>query len=848
MRQIPPHGGKLIDRRASDEEARNLLEAASTAPELVLDGVALSDLELIVDGALSPLVGFMTQADYQHVLDEMRLANGMVWSLPVTLPLPERLRRQARAGRPLRLVSADGEVLAVMEVEEVFERDPKEAEKVFRTNDDSHPGVARLKSLPRLLVGGPVWLVGRMPRRPFDRWRLPPVATRRIFAQRRWRTIVAFQTRNPIHRAHEYIQKCALELVDGLFLHPLVGETKGDDVPAEVRMRGYRRLLAEYYPAERVLLAVFPASMRYAGPREAIFHALVRKNYGCTHFIVGRDHAGVGSFYGPFDAQRIFDEFSPEEIGITPLFFDQTFYCSRCGAVVSAKTCPHSKTYHLILSGTKVREMLSKGEALPDVFTRPEVAEELRSHFRGIAQGRPRRRRLLVVGLDCLEPSLAFERWSRDMPHLTHLRERGLWGRLKSSVPPITVPAWAVMMTGRDAGTLGIYGFRNRADHSYSNLSLVTSRSLRHPAVWDILCAQGKQVVLVGVPPSYPPKAVNGAMVGCFLTPNTNTNYTYPASLAEEIRSVVGDYLLDVPNFRTEDKAWLLERLYEMAEKRFRLVRHLAATREWDLLVLVEMGTDRIHHGFWSFFDPAHRKYQPENTYEDAVRQYYSFIDQQLGMLLQTMDEDTTVLVVSDHGAKRMDGGFAINQWLAREGYLALKDTPEVPTPLAQLSVQWDQTLAWGDGGYYGRIFLNVRGREPQGAVDPEEYENLRSELARRIEGLVGPGGSPMGNRVFRPEDVYAECNNIPPDLIVYFGDLYWRSVGSVGHPDIFTFENDTGPDDANHAEEGIMVLDAPDVSSSGELSGASIDQVAPTILRLLDIPVPTDISASPLV
>jgi ATP sulfurylase len=823
-----------------------LRERAVEAPRLVLDAFSLSDLELIVHGGFSPLEGFMGRADYQRVLDEMRLADGTVWPLPITLSVPHKLKGEVHEGGLLRLVGPDGEVLAIMEVWELYERDAKEAEKVFRTGDHAHPGVARLKGLPNLLAGGPVWLVGRLPRNPFHRLRLPPAVTRRIFAQRGWRRIVAFQTRNPIHRAHEYIQKCALETVDGLFLHPLVGETKSDDIPAEVRMRSYRKLLSAYYPTDRVLLAVFPAAMRYAGPREAIFHALVRKNYGCTHFIVGRDHAGVGNYYGPFDAQKIFDDFRPDEIGITPLFFDHTFYCSRCGSIVSAKTCPHDRTFHLVLSGTKVREILSRGEDLPESFTRREVAEELRSHYAG-APAR-RQRRLMVVGLDCLEPSLAFDRWASDMPYLSHLRERGLWGRLKSTVPPITVPAWAVMMTGRDPGTLGFYGFRNRADHSYSNLSLVTSRSLRHPAVWDLLSSLGRQVIVVGVPPSYPPKPVNGLMVGCFLTPDTQSRYTYPDALAEEIRTVVGDYMVDVPNFRTEDKAWLLDRLYEMTEKRFKLVRHLAATREWELFVFVEMGTDRIHHGFWSFFDPAHRRYQAGNPYESAVRQYYSFVDQQLGMLLQQLDDDTSVMVVSDHGAKRMDGGFAINQWLAREGYLRLKETPEVPTPFSRLEIDWPRTVAWGDGGYYGRLFINVRDREPHGLVAPEDYERVRTELATRLEALHGPDGLPMGNRVFRPEDVYSQQNNVPPDLIVYFGDLYWRSVGSVGHPDVFTYENDTGPDDANHAEDGVLVLDAAAVGVGGEALGLEIQQVAPTILRLLDAPIPGDMPAPPIV
>jgi len=384
---IKPHGGELVNRVLSGEEREEALARAITLKGLQLESlVNLSDLELLAIGAFSPLTGFMVKQDYDRVVEEMRLYSGLVWPIPVTLAVREDEAAGISEGQDITLWQGDTP-LAIMTVAEKYQRDAaKEAREVYRTEDEAHPGVARLYRHGNSLLGGDIWLLNWPQPREFPEFRHTPAQTRRMFARRGWRRIVGFQTRNPIHRAHEYIQKTALEITDGLLLHPLVGETKADDIPADVRMQSYEAILRDYYPADRVLLGVFPAAMRYAGPREAIFHAMARKNYGCTHFIVGRDHAGVGNYYGTYDAQQIFDEFEPEEIGITPLFFDYTFYCRKCGAVVSAKTCPHSKEDWIYLSGTQVRQMLERGEMLPEEFTRPEVSKIL---MEGIHSRRP---------------------------------------------------------------------------------------------------------------------------------------------------------------------------------------------------------------------------------------------------------------------------------------------------------------------------------------------------------------------------------------------------------------------------------------------------------------------------
>ena len=370
---VMPHGGVLQVRMAPRERARELSEEAQALPSIELDAWALSDLELLASGGLSPLLGFMREADALSVSERMRLSDGMVWSLPIMLPVEETQARRLGAGQRVALRSG-GKSLAILTVSETYGYDrARIASEVYRTSDESHPGVARVLGQPPFAVAGPVDVFA-LPRSPFSEFRLTPAETREAFAANGWRTVVGFQTRNPVHRAHEYLQKVALEQVDGLLLHPLVGETKGDDIPADVRMRCYQALMEHHYPPDRVLLSVFPASMRYAGPREAIFHALVRKNYGCTHFIVGRDHAGVGAFYGSYDAQEIFDEFAPAEIGIDLLKFEHSFYCRACGQMATSRTCPHGGDDRVILSGTKVREMLRAGQDLPVEFTRPEIA------------------------------------------------------------------------------------------------------------------------------------------------------------------------------------------------------------------------------------------------------------------------------------------------------------------------------------------------------------------------------------------------------------------------------------------------------------------------------------------
>jgi sulfate adenylyltransferase len=382
MRLINPHGGRLIDRLVSKEEAQALERKAPGLPRIQLNPRETADLEMIATGAMSPLEGYMVRADYDAVVEKMHLSTGLAWTIPITLAVTSTQAETLKPGSEIALYDGDTP-LAVMQLQDKYQPDKtREAEMVLRTTDEAHPGMQYLKSIGDVYLGGPIQVIRKPKHDDFNEYRLDPKETRVLFKAKNWATVTAFQTRNPIHRAHEYLQKCALEAVDGLLIHPLMGATKADDIPGPVRMECYRVLLENYYPKDRVALSIFPAAMRYAGPREAIWHAIVRKNYGCTHLIIGRDHAGVGKYYGTYDAHHIFREFEPGELEITPMFYDHAFFCTRCGNLASIKTCPHGPEHHLALSGTKVREMLAKGEDLPVEFTRPEVAAVLRANAR----------------------------------------------------------------------------------------------------------------------------------------------------------------------------------------------------------------------------------------------------------------------------------------------------------------------------------------------------------------------------------------------------------------------------------------------------------------------------------
>lgn len=456
-------------------------------------------------------------------------------------------------------------------------------------------------------------------------------------------------------------------------------------------------------------------------------------------------------------------------------------------------------------------------------------------------------RKVLVIGLDCATPQLLFDRWGDELPNFKKILGRSVYGELDSTIPPITVPAWTSMMSSKSPGVLGFYGFRNRKNYSYDEMYFATSQAVKDDRVWDILSRAGKKSILVGVPQTYPPKPLNGCMISGFLAPDTDSQYTYPAELKGEIEGVAGEFILDVKKFRTDDKDYLIKQIYEMTENRFQVVNYLMETKEWDFFMFVEMGIDRIHHGLWKYFDEQHKKYKPGSPYENAIKEYYHYVDQQVGQLLTKVDRQTVVFIVSDHGAQRMDGGICINEWLMREGYLKLKSMPSEITPLKNDNIDWSHTKAWGSGGYYGRLFLNVKGREPQGVIDPEDYEKVRDELIAKLEAIEDENGANINTRVFRPRDIYPQVKNVAPDLIIYFGNLTWRSVGSVGFGTIRTSENDTGPDDANHAQHGIFIMNNSGLAA-GRKSGLHLMDMAPTILRLFNLSVPEDMEGKSII
>jgi predicted AlkP superfamily phosphohydrolase/phosphomutase len=455
--------------------------------------------------------------------------------------------------------------------------------------------------------------------------------------------------------------------------------------------------------------------------------------------------------------------------------------------------------------------------------------------------------KICVLGLEGAAPEVIFG--DERLVNLRRLMDLGVYGRLQSVIPPSAVPAWMCMSTSQDPGSLGIYGFGDRTGHSYDQLGFANSASIKALAIWDQLAHQGKKSIVVGVPPNYPPRHINGISMGCFLTPEPVKNeFTHPASIKAKLSELVGEYPVDVKDFSIERKDWLKEEIFSMSRKQWQVVRWLLAEQEWDYFHFVDIGLDRMHHTFWRCFDPEHAQFEPGNPYQNAIPEYYVWLDEQIGAVLELLDTETIVLVASDHGVQRLDGGFAINEWLLREGLLVLNQYPRTLTPFEALDVNWSQTKVWSEGGYYARIFFNVQGREPRGVIPPGEYENFQNQIKARLEGLDDHKGQALNPLVLKPKDVYQNLRNVAPDLIVHFGAHYWRSIGTVGHAQLHLQGNDVGSDGCNDSQDGMFVLAAPNCPLGGEYEGAHLLDIAPTLLDLAGCEIPESMQGRSLV
>ncbi len=443
--------------------------------------------------------------------------------------------------------------------------------------------------------------------------------------------------------------------------------------------------------------------------------------------------------------------------------------------------------------------------------------------------------KVLVLGLDSAPPELLFDEFLNDLPNIKQIVEKSIHGPMKSCIPAITIPAWMCMATGKTPGELGLYGFRHRKRNSYDEIWIAHSLTIREKSVWDYLGEKGYKSVLVGIPPSYPPKKVNGWLISCFITPDSSVNYTYPTELKSEVENIVGDYIFDVV-FRKEDRDAVVEDVWEMTKKRFEVIRYLLQEKKWDLFWFVEIGLDRIHHAFWKYFDEKHHLYEPDSKYKNVIRDYYKLLDREIGKTLKLVDEDVTICIVSDHGIKRMKGAFAVNQWLIEEGLLKPRNYVGKANggmvKFEELDVDWSSTLAWAWGGYYSRIFLNVKGRESKGVIRLSEYDRVRDEVADMIRSIKGPDGEKWNTKVYYPEDIYPVSKGDKPDMMVYFDNLYWRAAGTLGHSSNYLPENDTGPDDAVHSEYGVFALKMPDADGD-KVVNTTIYDFAPTLLKL---------------
>jgi len=441
----------------------------------------------------------------------------------------------------------------------------------------------------------------------------------------------------------------------------------------------------------------------------------------------------------------------------------------------------------------------------------------------------------MVIGLDAAPPKLIYEEFKDQLPTIAKLIDDGERAELKSTHPPITIPAWASMVTGKTPGELGMYGFRHKKPKSYTDFYIANSKFIRKPTIWEIASRKGLKSIVVGVPPSYPPKPLNGLMISCFITPSSKSQYTYPPQLKSEIEGLFGPYIFDVI-FRTEARDQLIKDLWKMTRYHFKILKYLA-NRQWDFFMFVEIGVDRVQHAFWGFMDKDHHKYKPGNKYERVILEYYKLIDEELSQLLKSIPKNTAVMLVSDHGAKRMKGAFCVNQWLADKGYLRILKKPEKPgVDLNKVEIDWSKTIAWGWGGYYARIFLNVKGREVKGVIKKEDYEHYRDELAEEIMKIRGPNDEKWNTKVYKPEELYPEVNGDPPDLIVYFDDLYWRSAGTLGWNTMYLRENDKGPDDAVHDWNGIITIYDPEKTVKLRKHVINITEVFNIMRQLLEL------------
>ncbi|NVM34387.1 MAG: alkaline phosphatase family protein [Candidatus Lokiarchaeota archaeon] len=450
------------------------------------------------------------------------------------------------------------------------------------------------------------------------------------------------------------------------------------------------------------------------------------------------------------------------------------------------------------------------------------------------------KKKLIIIGLDCATPRTLFEEFIEDCPNIKKLMESGVYGKLRTCDPPITIPAWLVMATGKKAGTLGLYGFRHRKANSYDDFWIATSYSIKEPKVWDIIAKKGLKSCVLGLPPTYPPQKINGCLVTGFITPDSTTAFTYPPELKEEIIKNIGDYLFDV-NFRVDKKEILLKEIYEMSKIQFKTIKYLMENKEWDYFKFVIIGLDRFHHAFWKYYDKKHDKYELDNPFEFEMKKYYQYLDTKIGELLDILDDDTIIMIVSDHGAKAMKGLICVNMALEQLGLLKFKTKPKPRTRIGDADIDWENTYAWGWGGYYARIFLNLKGREPNGIIEKEDYENWRDEIREKIKSIKDHNGNQMNTKVYKPEELFEIIRGDAPDLMVYFDDLNWRSAGTVGYESMYLDENDTGPDDAVHDWYGVYIIFDPKKKIGKNLGEKSILDIAPTSLNILGLEIPFD-------
>jgi ATP sulfurylase len=828
---IEPHEKILVNRTINKEKVNEILNKNLKQVEISED-VAL-EIENIANGVYSPLIGFPSPEDIDSILETWKLKNGVVFPIPPLLHVKKQDFENINPGEEILLIY-NKDPFAVINVDgKTILNKEKYINKIFKTTDIEHPGVLFVSEINEFLITGPILKFGE--NHFFQEDSLTPIQMRKEIEKRNWGSITVFSTTNIPHKAHEYLQRTALEISDGLLIHALYQVTKPMKFSKGQIKDCYDVLINNFYPKEKVIFSFLPILPRSAGPRSSLMQAIIRQNFGCTHQIFGRDHEGFKNIYTKYESQEIFNSFP--EIKLKPLKLKGPYYCKKCRQITTENSCNHNENEKINISGTYLRKIIENKEEIPEFFLRKEVLENLKEK---------KFKKIFVLGIDGAMPEFFFGQWLDELPNIKKLLKKGCFAKLNSSIPPVSVVAWSSMTTGKNPADHGVFECLHRKEGSLGDFRIVTANDVKARRIWDILSGYGKKTIACTTPLTWPIKPFNGFLISGFMTPLTSeTEFTFPKELKKEINSVIGKpFEIDIDDYRNLTKKSLLDKTYKITQMHIDAMKHLLKNKEWDLFFGVINGTDRTNHGFWRYCDKKHRKYVPGSEFENSLKDFYKFIDKEIGELLNLLDEDTLIMILSDHGITRMHNRVNLSDWLIKQGYLVLKEDIKVnqPTKFEHSMINWKKTRVFAMGAFDGQIFINLKEREPLGIVSSEDYETLLEELEEKLKQIKGDDGKTLNTKIFKKKDFFkGKYENSAPDMIVYFDDLeYGCNTSRIGNPTLWSPRTALGSDDAAHSSQGIFIMDKS--LQKGDIGEINIIDIVPTILNKFNLKIPEDL------